>query len=70
MSKDFTWASVRITKAHAANPSVTIDVSTKLELLVKTQMSEGQVSQKELADIAKKLLAANVPAPPKLEAEK
>lgn len=70
MSKDTTWVSARITQAHMTNPSVTKDVLTRLELLLKNQMSEGQVSHRELADIAKKLLAANVPAPPKLGAEK
>ena len=70
MAKDTTWVSVRINQAHVANPSVTNDVLSKLELLLKAQMSEGQVSHKELADIAKTLLAANVPAPPKAEPEK
>ena len=67
MAEDTTWVSVRINQAHIANPSVTNDVLSKLELLLKTQMTEGQVSHKDLADIAKTLLVANVPAPTKAE---
>ena len=70
MARDVTWASTRISEAHRINPSITESVLTNIENLLKAQLSEHQLSPKELADTAKILIAANGPAPVKTEATK
>ncbi|MDH4185986.1 MAG: hypothetical protein OEV08_03225 [Nitrospira sp.] len=70
MASDPSWVSTRINEAHKANPSVAESVLKNVEELLKAQMSERQLSSKELAEIAKTLIAANIAAPPEAEADK
>lgn len=70
MTKDATWVSTRISEAHKTNPSINEMVLKNIENFLKTQLSERQLSTKELAEIARALLAANVPAPRQAETEK
>jgi hypothetical protein len=70
MAKDVSWISTRIDEAHKANSIITESVLKIIENLLEAQLSERQLSPKELAEVAKALIAANIPKLPEGEAGK
>ncbi len=67
MPTDDLWITARITQSHKLYPSVTEAVSTRLQQLLKGQLSERQLTQAELGAVAKALIDDMAPASPKAE---
>jgi|CXWL01.1.fsa_nt_gi lipoate-protein ligase A len=70
MAEDAAWISTCIGEAYKANQAVAENVLKSFEKCLKAELRERYLSQKELAEVAKILLAANVPVPPEAEAQK
>jgi hypothetical protein len=69
MSNEVHWISTRITEARNRYPIVTEAVSVRTAELLKEQLTERQLSAKELTSVAKALIADMVPIPAKAEAK-
>ena len=69
MSTDDHWITTRIAEARTGHPSVSDAVSSRMAKLLKGQLSEQQLSQKDLTSVATALIADMVPAPPKADAK-
>lgn len=69
MSPDDPWIFARVSESRKHHPLVTEAVSTRIDKLLKGQLSEGQLTSPELTSVARDLIADMVPAPPKLEAK-
>ena len=67
MSTDDHWIATRITEARTHHPSVTEAVTSRMGELLKGQLSEQQLSQKDLNSIATALIADMVPAQPETD---
>jgi hypothetical protein len=67
MSNDDHWITTRITEALTHHPSVTEAVTSRMGELLKGQISEQQLSQKDLNSIAAELIAGMVPAQPETD---
>ena len=70
MSADDHWIRTRITEARAAHPLVTEVAFARMAELLNGQLSEQQLSHKDLTSVAKALIADMVPAPPKIDAKR
>jgi len=68
MSNDVQWIIARITESRKAHGSVTEAVAARIEELLNGQLSERQLTPKELTRVARALIADMIPAPPKAEA--
>lgn len=69
MSTDDLWITVRITETRKHHPLVIEAVSSRMEEMLKGQLSERQLPRGELTNIATTLIADMVPAPPKTDAK-
>jgi hypothetical protein len=69
MSADDHWIITRIAEARAAHPLVTDVASARIAELLTGPLSEQQFSQKDLTSVAKALIAAMAPAPPRIDAK-
>ena len=67
MSNDAHWVVAQIVETRKRHPSVTKAVATRMEELLRGQLSERQASPGELMRVAKALIADMVAAPPKAE---
>lgn len=67
MSDDALWITSRIAEARRRHVSVTNAVATRMEDLLKGQLSDGRLSSTELASVAKALIASMVAPSPKAE---
>ncbi len=70
MSTDNHWIRTRITKARTQHPLVTEAVSSQVAEVLEGRLSEQQLAQKELARLAKDLIADMVPEPPKTDSKR
>jgi len=70
MPTDDHWVTTRITEARTRYPLVTEGVSSRMEELLKGQLSEQQLSKRDLMSVAKALIADMMPAPPKTDAKR
>jgi hypothetical protein len=61
------WVAQRIASAKADRPLVTQAVLARIEELLRGQLSEGEVSRRDLTTIAKDLLAKMASVPPEAE---
>lgn len=68
MSTDDHWITARIADARTLHPAVTAAASSRLAELLKGQLGEQQLSQKDLTSLASALIADMIPAPPKKDA--
>ena len=68
MSNDAQWVTARITEARKVHDSVTEAVSARIEDLLKGELSERQLTEKELKGVARALIADMITAPPKAKA--
>jgi hypothetical protein len=69
MSDDVHWITVRVGEAQKLHTSVTEAVSTRVEELLKGQLSKRRLRQTELTTVAMLLIAEMVPSPPKAEVD-
>ena len=69
MSADDHWITTRIIEARKPHPLVTEAVSSRMAELLKGQLTEQQLSQKDLTSVARALIADMGPAPPKTDAK-
>lgn len=69
MSADNAWIMTRITEARSSHPSVTEVVSARMKELLSSHFASRQLSQLELANVAKALIADMVAAPPEPRAK-
>ena len=69
MSSDDHWASTLITEARKRHPLVTQAVSARIDQLLQGQLSERQLSSKEVESVAVALVADMVPVSSKAEAK-
>lgn len=67
MPTDNLWITARITDNRKRHPSVTEAVSTRLQELLKGQLSERQLTQVELGNVAIALIEGMAAASPKAE---
>ena len=67
MSNDTEWITGRINEAKKLNMSVFPAAPTRLEELLKGQLSERQLTHKELNNVADELIGGMVTASKKLE---
>ena len=58
---DVDWISAPVSKAHKDHPSVTDAVSVRIEELLHGQLSEHQLTSKELSELAASLIADMAP---------
>ncbi len=68
MSNEIQWITTRVNEARKVHASVTEAVSARIEGLLKGQLSERQLTQKELTGVARTLIADMIHATPKAEA--
>lgn len=66
-SKDADWITTRVSAALASNTSVTKAASVRVEALLRSQLSERQLTSKELAGLATSLITDMTPTPPTSE---
>ena len=69
MLTDDPWITALIDENRKRHASVTGAVSVLLQELLKGQLSERQLTQGEMGNIAKVLIGYMVPASPKVEAK-
>jgi hypothetical protein len=69
MPNDVHWTAARIAKARKHHTSVTDAVFTRIEKLLRGELSERPLSSTKLTSIAKVLIADMVPVPPKTKAK-
>jgi hypothetical protein len=62
MSTDDHWITTRIAEARTLHPSVTEAISSRMAELLKGQLGEQQLPQKDLTGLASALIADMVPA--------
>jgi hypothetical protein len=68
MSKNKDWIDKRLSEAKKSQPLVTDGVIERMKSLLKNEIGERPLTPKELADIAKELIAdMNAPVPPETE---
>lgn len=69
MSTDDYWITTRVNEARTRHRLVPESVSSQVAELLKGQLSEQQLSPKDLTSVAKALIADIVPAQPKADAK-
>lgn len=70
MFSDNLWITIRITKIRSNHPTVTETVSAKMEEMLKDQLSERQLSRKEVVSLAQELIESMLPSSPVVETKK
>jgi hypothetical protein len=69
MTTDDPWITGLIDEKRKLHTSITGAVSVLLQELLKGHLSERQLTQGEMGNVAKVLIGYMVPAPPKVEAK-
>lgn len=70
MSTDDHWIPTRITEARTQHSLVTEAVSSRMAEVLEGRFSEQRLAQKELAVLAKDLIAYMVPKPQKTDSKR
>jgi hypothetical protein len=70
MPTDDHWIRTRITEARTRHPLVTEAVSSRVAEVLEGRLNEQQLAQKELASLAKDLIADMVREPPKADSKR
>lgn len=69
MSTDDHWGTARITETLTLHPLVTEAVSCRMVEVLEGQLSDQQLSPKDLAKLASALIADMAPKPPKSDSK-